>query len=208
MRRISSNGGGPGEPDWVTERERFRPAGLDWRVVLVDTADVVCYLNEVRVYPSGFRFHVHALLRPGATDWARTAFSTRRPRGGPEPSGGEGSEGAFLFGVEYEDGRRAAIGIGPHGRSRFVEELGVFPVLRLERASSVSDESDSEAVLYGLPGKGSLKFHARWSALGAAESSVELDGDALRDAAARALPLWPAAEPPATEAAESGPSGR
>jgi hypothetical protein len=195
MWRISSNGGDPGEPDWVTERERFVPAALDWQVVLVETADVVCYLDDVRVYPSGFRFQVHARLKPAAAGWARTVFTARRARGEPGAAGADEFEGSFLFGVEYEDGRRAAVGIGSHGRPPFVEEPGEFPVLRLERSSAVPDASDSEAVLYGLPQKGSLTFHARWSALGAAESSVELDGDALRDAATRAVPLWPAVEP-------------
>lgn len=204
MRRISNNGGDPDEPDWVTERERFQPAALDWRVVLVETADVVCYLDEVRVYPSGFRFDVHALLLPSAASWARKVFAARHPRGEPEPPVGDGFEGSFLFGAEYEDGRRAAIGFGFRGRSPFAEAEDDFPVLRVERGSMVPDAADYEAVLYGLPEKGSLKLHARWSALGAPESTVELDGDALRAAAGRAVRLWPAQEPPPEAPAGSG----
>lgn len=196
MRRIRSDGEDPGEPAWVTERERFQPAALDWRVVLAETSDVVCYLDEVRVYPSGFRFHVHALLLPSAAGWARKVFTARHPRGEPEPNEEDGFIGSFLLGVEYEDGRRAAIGLGAHGRPGFAEGPDEFPILQSESSNFVPDAADHTAVLYGLPPKGPLTLHARWSALGVPETTAELDGDALRAAAARSVPLWPEGEPP------------
>ncbi len=68
---------------------------------------------------------------------------------------------ALRLGLLYADGRRAA--------RRWDDEFWVHP----------------------LPPEGPVTFAASWLEYGAAETSAELDGSAIRQAAARAVILWP-----------------
>lgn len=182
---------GPARPDWYAESARFAPASLDWRAVLIDTPDAVCYLGDVRVYPSTFCFQVRALLKPSAGKRAREAFAAAAGPPGPEPAGAEEFDRALLLGVEYEDGRRSAVCLDIHGPSPF-EEPGRPPLLRFLGGDRTSGEANSELALEGLPETGPVRFHASWTALGASESTVEFDGAVLRAAAGRSVELWPA----------------
>jgi hypothetical protein len=48
--------------------------------------------------------------------------------------------------------------------------------------------------VWGLPEKGDVDLVYSWAAEEVAESRLELDGDALREAAGRATLLWPEPE--------------
>lgn len=185
-----ADGPGPGLPYWNEERARFAPASLDWRVVLIDTPDVVCYLDDVRVYPASCRFNLHALLKPSAAARAVEAFAAGG-RPGPEQAAAADFDEAFLLGVEYEDGGRSAVCVNINHRPQPFESEPDAPTLRLAGSSRSPGVAKAEVRLEGLPGKGSVTVHAQWTALGAPESMVELDGAALRSAAERAVELWP-----------------
>ena len=51
--------------------------------------------------------------------------------------------------------------------------------------------------MWPLPPLGPFALVVEWPAVGLAERRIELDARAIYDAAARAVPVWPEAEPPA-----------
>jgi hypothetical protein len=63
-------------------------------------------------------------------------------------------------------------------------------LVRTGRMSSDSAMADCEIRVVGLPAEGNVKLFYRWLSLDVLEASIELDGDALRSASARAIVLW------------------
>ena len=193
-----------------SERERVVPVATGLQHVLIDTPELCVYLNALRVYPSGLRFRVVRLLRPGAGETACRAFA-QGLRVGP-PAWTEAAEilSGPLLGVRYsEEGRpaeeeRGAV-VDLFGRYQVtLPEGGESPVLEIGGGHSSDTEAENEFHLYGLPKQGAITLLWRWQALGVAESSLELDGDVLRAAAARAIVLWDEREP--GESAGAAPS--
>jgi hypothetical protein len=169
------------------------PVAIGLQRTLVDTAEVHVRLDAVRVYSSGLCFRVIRALRPGAGEAARRAFAEGLAVGPPGPFDEAELLRGPLLGVRYADGRGAVLDLF----CRYLATLpagGAFPVLEPGGAGSTDTEAELEVHLYGLPEQGSITLVWRWEAVGVPESSLELDGDALRAAAARALVLWE--EPP------------
>jgi hypothetical protein len=98
------------------------------------------------------------------------------------------SAGRFLLGVELADGRRAT-GLGP--------PQGSDGVVFTSGGGSGGQASVQQTWwLHPLPPEGPLRFIVRSPELGIEESSVVLDGAAIRRAAEDVLVLWPWTPPP------------
>jgi hypothetical protein len=173
------------------EQQRAVPVLLDWRLMLIDTDEVVCFLNGLRVYPSSLRCRATWLMRPGAGRAVKRAFAGGRPTGPHDAVTAAEIRRGPLLGVRYEDGRAAALDFfccyqvtHPEGAE--------LPVFELGAGSRAGDGGSAELSLYGLPEQGSIALFWSWLAVGVPESSLELDGDALREAASRAVVLWDA----------------
>jgi hypothetical protein len=103
-----------------------------------------------------------------------------------------------LLGIRYEDGRAAALDL--HGRYRAnLPDGAELPVFEVTAGTGTDREEAVELSLFGLPEQGSITLYWSWLAFGVPESPLELDGDALREAASRSLVLWE--EEPAASAA-------
>jgi len=93
------------------------------------------------------------------------------------------------LGLMYADGRRtAAAAARPLGD----DHADPGRLVMLEGGSSGSPRRwDGDFWVYPLPPEGPVTFVASWPRYGVAETRVELDGATIREAAGRAVTLWP-----------------
>ena len=185
-------------PAWMRS-DAVIPGSVPAEVVLIRTEQVVVAVGSVRAYPNGFEFTLHTRLRreDEAGPWRGDPLERHGWRRGPQAPG----EGLRL-GVMYADGRRATAAGGhpqPGGDSR---ELVV-----LQNGGGGSDRTwDGNLWVHPLPPEGPVTFVASWLEHGVAETRAELDGAAIREAAGRAVILWP--EEPEFEPASAWSSQR
>jgi hypothetical protein len=163
------------------------PGSIAAEVVLVRTEQVAVAAGSVRAYPNGFEFTVHVRLRredettwPGHSD----PFGRHRPR-----RGSQGDQDQLRLGILYADGRRAAT-TGEHYRPPDDDDDGRL-VLQQGGGGGSSRGCDWDFWVYPLPPAGPVILVASWLEHGIAESRAELDGTAIREAAQRAVTLWP-----------------
>jgi hypothetical protein len=178
-----------GEPDDDLHRrlqppENELPVSLPQNMLLARTDDVAVALLGLQVSSTGVALELTIRVRPSArADLGHRLQELVWDRGrGTAP---------FLLGVELADGRR---GSSVPGRS----SEGVF---FNSRGGSGGDSSIKQRWwLSPLPPEGPLKFVVRCPELGISETSVELDGTAIRRAAEQVVELWPwEPEPPHRE---------
>lgn len=167
---------------------RTVPTTIAWNRVLADTTDVVLFAPRLCVYRSLFRVAIAGRLRPTASPETAKRFSGAEVRGNPYDRTAEELAGGLRLGVQFADGRRAVL-----ERHAFPSG-GPFepaPLLSSGRASSDEGAFDWEVAVAAIPGAGPVELYYRWLDLRIGESMVEIDGDALRDAAGRSIDLWP-----------------
>jgi hypothetical protein len=162
------------------------PVPVPVSVVLARTDDVAVALVGVQAYTSGISFTLSVRLRhsrvlPGRRDLHELVggWSAR-------------TEGRLLLGVEFSDGRAAStagVGRSPAPGS------GLGQALLVPAGGGGGELSvDHDYWLTPVPPPGPLDVVLACAGLGIEETTVQLDGDALVQAAARAEVLWPAAE--------------
>jgi hypothetical protein len=177
-------------PAWATESERTVPVDVPFDRVLINTSDLVVFIAAVHVYPSGFSFTLSSQLRPAASAEVEDIYAEDLTHGFNRPVRGEQAERSLRLGVQFADGRKTAL----HANLRWPADPSARrdepPRMRVGRISSDSGKGDHEISVVGLPGEGDVTLFYQWLGLGVPEGSVELDGDALRSAAARAVVLW------------------
>jgi hypothetical protein len=164
------------------------PVALPLNTVLARTDDVAVALQHLSVYTTGVALQLVVRMRPEAA--VATSQDLNELVWGHGPSGGR-----FLLGVELADGRRAT-GLGPPGGSGGV-------VFTSGGGSGGQASVEQSWWLHPLPPEGPLRFVVRSPELGIEETSVVLDGTAIRRAADDVVVLWPWAPPP--EASEPRP---
>ena len=177
-------------PAWVSEGERVIPVDVAVDRVLIDTPDLVVFVAAVHVYPSGFCFTLSSQLRPIASAEAEDAFAQEFDHGRHQPVPAEQAERSLRLGVRFAGGRGAALNPNFRWLPYIEPEQDTLPLLRTGRTSSDSAMADCEIRVVGLPAEGNVELFYRWLTLDVPEASIELDGDALRSAAARAVVLW------------------
>lgn len=196
----------PELPKWTQQRSRPRiwqdpgrnvvPTTLVVDGLLVRRPEFAVFASGFRVYPSGFEFMVTVLrepLPPGAPRGRRTEtpfFSYPKPDGtAPEPAR------QLKFGVRFADGRSAVTEpriVGLHKRASHPEP----PVISLRGGTGGNGRWQQTLWAWGLPDEGDVSLVYSWADQDIPESRLELDGDALREAAGRATVLWEEPEEP------------
>ena len=200
----TAGGDGPDREQLERSRRRFSrpenevPRVLPVSAVLGRTDDAVVALVGVAAYTTGLSLDAVVRLRvrpPGM-------------RGGAlhELTGGWGAYGAeratgLLLGLEYADGRTASTLGGP--RQWPPGELGDDEPTILQQGGGGSELSVDESWwLSPLPPDGPLRIVVRCDVLGLDETVTELDGTAIRAAAAGVVTLWPWVSPQAVQPPE------
>jgi hypothetical protein len=161
------------------------PGSVPGEVVLVRTGQVAVAIGGIRAYPNGFEFVVHVRLRRaeepvrrGADpfDWHRAGHGARTP------------DEALRLGILFADGRRTATTSGHRPRAD-ARDGALF----LQQSGGGGNERawDQDFWVHPLPPEGPVTVIASWLAYGITETQTELDGNAIRAAADRAVELWP-----------------
>jgi hypothetical protein len=178
------------EPAWISERERAVPVDVPFDRVLIDTPALTLFVAALVVYPSGFCFTISSQLRPEAPGKLEQAFVRGFTQDMRHVVAAAQAESSLRLGVRFADGRRAVL--GPHffTSSRNEPDESAFPLMRRGRMSCDDRAADYEVWVMGLPVEGDVELFYRWLDFDVPETSVEIDGDALRAASAGAVTLW------------------
>jgi hypothetical protein len=156
------------------------PAGL----FLIRTDQAAVAVGDMRAYPNGFEFTVHVRLRQeeffwgtGPLDWVADLRTRQAP------------EQALRLGVLYADGRRART---TSHRPAIVDDADGEHLVLLQVGSGGTERQwDGNFWVHPLPPDGPVTFVASWLLHEVAEARAELDSSAIRQAAGRAVILWP-----------------
>lgn len=167
------------------------PATLVVDGLLVRRAEFAVFANEFRVYPFGFGFIINVLRQPRlpGEDYdlrSGSPFGNHRRARGREAEHGRD----LRIDVRFADGRGAATGPGP----RLPHAAGARPeppVISMRGGNGGNGRWQQNLWVWGLPEEGDVNLVCSWAAEEVPESRLELDGDALREAAAHATLLWP-----------------
>lgn len=162
------------------------PVPVPLSLVLARTEDLAVVLVRAQAYTSGIAFTLavrlrHSRVLPGRRDLHELI------------GGWGGRADGLLLGVEYSDGRAAStagVGRAPAPGS------GLGQALLVPAGGGGSELSvDHDYWLTPVPPPGPVTLVLACAGLGIEETAVQLDGDALVQAAAGAEVLWPYAEP-------------
>jgi hypothetical protein len=174
-----------------TEQWRVAPASVAWNAVLIDTAEVFVYVPALRVYSSGFRFTLTALLRPTASEQAARDFADGGAVGRMHaPEAEDQVLRGLRVGVRFADGGRAVLDrnrMRPAARTTPQS----LPVIGSNRWTSDDGIFEWGINVVGIPQEGPVELYYQWLALGVAEAFVLVDGDAVRSASERVVEIWP-----------------
>ncbi|MGY1777364.1 hypothetical protein ACI8AV_15995 [Geodermatophilus sp. SYSU D00804] len=162
------------------------PVALPQNVLLARTDDAVVALLGMQVYSTGLAFDLGVRIRPGSLSGAELHEVLWRP--GVPP---------LLLGLELADGTRVD-NVGEPGQGGDV-------VLTQGSGSGSENSVDHSWWLSPPPPAGPLTVVVRCPELGVPETSTVLDGTAIREAADRAVTLWPW-EPPRRRGPDLPPS--
>jgi hypothetical protein len=162
------------------------PASVPADVMLIRTERVAVAIGNIRAYPNGFEFRLSARLR-SEDETELECF---------DPTGMHGHlrrsrvpEDVLRLGIMYADGRRAAIA---GGRCWPDDDDDDERLILVPNGSGGSERTwDGDFWVYPLPPDGPVTFVTSWLEHGVAETRAELDSAAVREAAARAVALWP-----------------
>jgi hypothetical protein len=171
-------------PAWMRS-DAVIPGSVPAEVMLARTEQVAVAIGSVRAYPNGFAFTLHTRLRredetaPGWTDPLE-----RHGRAGAQAPGD-----VLRLGVMYADGRRAAT---TGGYWRLDDDADPERLVLHQNGSDGGGRRwDGDFWVYPLPPMGPVTFVVSWLRHGVAERRAKLEGAAIREAAGRAVILWP-----------------
>ena len=193
----------PSRPVWQDPGLNIVPGTLVVDGLLVRRPEFAVFANNFRVYPYGFEFEVSVLRQPrppGEAYDMRTGspFGRYRGRGGRE--GGPARD--LRFGVQFADGRSAAIGsVRPDPRDSRPEP----PIIDTRGGHGANGRWQQTLWVWGLPEEGDVALVYSWEAEEVPEARLELAGELLRAAAGRAVLLW---EEPEEDEEEDGDAAR
>ncbi len=187
---------------WWQRPDNVLPASVPGDALLIRTDSAAVWAGAVRVYPNGFQMSVRMVRREPPDGSPRYRPVHHFP---PAPFEAVGTGTGLRLGIEYVDGRRDALGEGlaSHHFSDDEEER----TLRIMDQGGGGDGTtwDAEVWVAPLPPDGPVTLVAVWPGAGAtAECRAELDGAAIRAAAARTVTLWPPDEYEAQDGGQWG----
>jgi hypothetical protein len=180
-------------PAWE-QPDAVIPGSVPGELMLVRTGQAALTIGSIRAYPNGFEFTAHVRVRGVNEDepvW-HDPFDRHGRRGS------QAASDVLRLGVLYADGRRTATS-ARYSQPDEKADPGCL-VLRHGGGGGNARLWDGEFWVHPLPPDGPVTFVASWLEYGVDETRAQLDGSAIREAAGRAVILWP-------EEPEPGPGG-
>jgi hypothetical protein len=174
----------PPMPSWA-KPEAMLGGTVAAEFVLARGRDAVVGLSGLTAFPNGFSFSLTAVLRQEDRRGRALHDAFHRDFLDDEPPAP-----AFLrLGVQFADGSVAS-NLGGHPYlSPTADPTG--PLLMQEGGGGGGRRYDLGFWVWPLPPPGPVTFVCEWPAHGIGESRADVDAQLIRDAAARAIPLWP-----------------
>jgi hypothetical protein len=160
------------QPEWAGPPENMVGTTVPFDLVLANTGDLAVVLGGMTAYPTGVLFDIEILRRTYDAEEADPFF------GGFHFD----KPGSFRIGVELPDGHRLGVGRGGDTSRAVLSPQG-------GGGGGLSYAMDFW--LWPLPGEGALRLACEWPDQGLAETIHDLDTAPIREAAARAVELWP-----------------
>ncbi|MGN7198525.1 hypothetical protein [Arthrobacter sp. SAFR-044] len=183
-------------PPWAGAPLYELPAVVHLGEFVSRTPEMVVAVKSADVFSTGCAFSLSWLFRradQSDEDWADLQHLFFQPGMGIRR--GSGKQTGLMFGVEFPDGAKASSGaMGPHV---FMERdhQPEPPVLVLNNGGGSGGDDEFSGTgtlwLWPLPPAGELRLVCQWTDFGLEETSLMLDGGALRRAAASVQQYWP-----------------
>lgn len=200
----------PRQPMWAGPPDGIFGEAAPVRAVLVRSQALLVVVDHIICYPTGFEFSVAIRMRrPPAPD------NPVMMRGGPLMGdnawrAGRAADTRMRLGVAFADGRKATnldalphfgpggAGISVSASAPGASESGTAttfddrqaPILVPRGGGGSGARWDHTYWVWGLPPEGPLGLVVEWPAEDVAETRVDIDGGAIRQAAGRAEVLW------------------
>jgi len=171
-------------PVWMQPDEVI-PGSVPGELMLIRTEQVAVVVSGIRAYPNGFEFTAHVRRRGNDVDEPGWHDPFDRHGRGRRQSSGE----VLRLGLLYADGRRGAT-TGGHWRPDEAADPGRL-VVQHGSSGGNGRRWDGNFWVHPLPPEGPVTFVASWPDYGVGETRAEVDGSAIRAAAAQAVSLWP-----------------
>jgi hypothetical protein len=138
-------------------------------------------VTGISAFSAGFEIFLTARFRPGP--------NARPLERAAEPQHEVMAPWRLLrFGIQLPDGSKI---IGEHGHRGPDDARPAGPILRAYLGGGGPRTHFSRWWSWPLPPAGPLEFVCEWATAGIAETRASLDGELIRDAAARSLQIWP-----------------
>jgi len=192
---------------WHAPARNIMPVALAVDGILVQRTDMAVYVNGFNVYPNGFTLTVNALRKQveyhGRDDprvQHANPFGSHGFRG--EPDAAEELARVLRIGVRFGDGR-SAVAEGFSAWRGEPDAPPVPPVINVSSGHGSENEWTQGFWVWGIPEEGDIELIYSWPAEAVPESRFELDGAAVRNAAARVVTLWDEPEDEAEENADA-----
>jgi hypothetical protein len=173
-------------PAWAGPPDNVLPGVVPAELIVARTDRTVVAVTGLRAYPTGIGFTLSVRLRD-LSDRERWRFASLFGYGIPE---GEPPPDELLrFGVQFPNGAKAT----NLDRRPFPDDGEPDGPVLLEQGSSGygTHAWDADEWLWPLPPPGPLAFVCEWPGRGLGLSRAEIDGERIREAAGRAVTLWP-----------------
>jgi hypothetical protein len=175
------------EPEWLRVPYEEVPQPLRLSAVLARGRDIAIVVSSFQVYSTGFLFVVRAVRDPRAPSHDHDLQADIGQFSHPQ------SAERFRLGLAYADGRAVTNDWPPFGVAP-----GEAPPASLRNmgGSGSADGVTMEFWAWPIPDQGDLDLVYAWPVRKIAEGRFTLSGELLREAAAAATPIWPAASTP------------
>lgn len=174
----------PKQPEWVEPAENVMGAPFPLSAVVARTDRVGIQIYAGLAYPSGFEFRFSLAWRAErtrATDPIHAWHELRR--------GGEIPPEVLRFGIEDADGGRGTVFGRPFRGPDEPTPSG--PLLIQRGGGGGMHRWDMRFWCWPLPPAGPFSFVVEWPSESIELTRVEIDTAPIREAAGRAVELWP-----------------
>jgi hypothetical protein len=172
-------------PEWIGPPENVVPASFPVDLVLARTDQLALSVHSGRAYEHGFEFTLGVRQRKPPQENGHDPMMLWHP------GLRRGFEDALRFGIAFADGRKATI-FDQRPWWGDPENQTSPDIVLMQRGGGGGGKSwNFEFWAWPLPPDGPVAFVAEWPVEGIELTRAEIDSSVVRDAATRAVMLWP-----------------
>lgn len=177
-------------PEWIGPPENVLPASFPLDLVLARTGELALFVRSGRAYPHGFEFTFGLRTRRSREQRAEDPMM-----GWHAARRGQFDDSMLRFGIAFADGRKATIFDGRPWWGDPDNPPAPEIVLMQRGGGGGGTSWNVDFWAWPLPPEGEVEFVAEWPSEGIKLTRLSIDSQVIRDAAARAVTLWPERAP-------------